>query len=60
MTLEEMKKRKQELGYSNQTIAERSGVPFGTVHENSERRNHPRSGAFIGTPSKDDLRLHIT
>lgn len=33
MTLEEMKKRKQELGYSNQTIAERSGVPFGTVQK---------------------------
>ena len=33
MTLEEMKRRKQELGYSNQTISEKSGVPFGTVQK---------------------------
>lgn len=33
MTLEEMKQRKQELGYSNQTISEKSGVPFGTVQK---------------------------
>lgn len=33
MTLEEMKRRKQELGYSNQTISEKSGIPFGTVQK---------------------------
>ena len=33
MTLEEMKKKKKELGYSNQRIAELSGVSFGTVQK---------------------------
>ena len=33
MTIEEMLKRKIELGYSNETIAERSGVPLGTVQK---------------------------
>ena len=31
MTLEEMKQRKKELGYSNERIAALSGVPLGTV-----------------------------
>ena len=31
MTLQEMKYRKRELGYSNEKIAELSGVPLGTV-----------------------------
>ena len=31
MNLEEMRRRKKELGYSNKRIAELSGVPFGTV-----------------------------
>lgn len=31
MTIEEMKRRKQELGYSNEEIAKMSGVPLGTV-----------------------------
>jgi len=33
MTLTEMKQKKQELGYSNEQIAELSGVPFGTVQK---------------------------
>ena len=33
MTLAEMKKKKKELGYSNQRIAELSGLPFGTVQK---------------------------
>ena len=33
MTIEEMKKRKKELGYSNAKIAELSGVPFSTVQK---------------------------
>ena len=33
MTLDEMKNRKKELGYSNQRIAEKSGVPLGTVQK---------------------------
>ncbi|MBQ6545374.1 MAG: Uma2 family endonuclease [Lachnospiraceae bacterium] len=31
MTIEEMRERKKELGYSNRKIAELSGVPLGTV-----------------------------
>lgn len=33
MNLEEMRKRKKELGYSNKRIAELSGVPLGTVQK---------------------------
>lgn len=33
MTLDELKKRKKELGYSNQRIADLSGLPFGTVQK---------------------------
>ena len=33
MTIEEMKARKAELGYTNETIAELSGVPLGTVQK---------------------------
>ncbi|MCR5789683.1 MAG: Uma2 family endonuclease [Lachnospiraceae bacterium] len=33
MTLQEIKKRKQELGYSNETLSKRSGVPLGTVQK---------------------------
>lgn len=33
MTLDEMKKRKKELGYSNRRIADLSGVSFGTVQK---------------------------
>ena len=31
MTVEEMKQRKKELGYSNEKLSELSGVPLGTV-----------------------------
>lgn len=33
MTLKEIKIRKQELGYSNETLAKLSGVPLGTVQK---------------------------
>ena len=33
MTLEEMRKKKKELGYTNEMIAEKSGVPLGTVQK---------------------------
>lgn len=33
MTITEMKKRKKELGYTNEKIAELSGVPLGTVQK---------------------------
>jgi len=33
MTIEEMKARKKELGYTNETLAEASGVPLGTVQK---------------------------
>ncbi len=33
MTIEEMKERKRELGYSNEQVAELSGVPLGTVQK---------------------------
>ncbi len=33
MTIEEMRQKKKELGYSNEMIAEKSGVPLGTVQK---------------------------
>ncbi len=33
MTIEEMKARKAELGYTNETISQLSGVPLGTVQK---------------------------
>lgn len=33
MTIAEMKRRKKELGYTNETIADLSGVPLGTVQK---------------------------
>ena len=33
MTVEEMKQRKKELGYSNEKLSELSGVPLGTVQK---------------------------
>jgi predicted transcriptional regulator len=33
MTIDQMKKRKTELGYSNEMLAELSGVPLGTVQK---------------------------
>ena len=33
MTIEEMKRRKRELGYTNQMIADRSGIPLSTVQK---------------------------
>ncbi|MDO4962314.1 MAG: Uma2 family endonuclease [Eubacteriales bacterium] len=33
MTIEEMKKRKQELGYTNATLSARTGIPIGTLQK---------------------------
>jgi len=33
MTIEEMKKKKRELGYTNEQVAQLSGVPLGTVQK---------------------------
>ena len=33
MTIEEMKRKKEELGYSNEMVADLSGVPLGTVQK---------------------------
>ena len=33
MTIEEMKERKKELGYSNRELSDRSGVPIGTLQK---------------------------
>ena len=33
MTIEEMKKRKRELGYTNEMLSKESGVPLGTVQK---------------------------
>ena len=33
MTVEQMKQRKKELGYSNEKLSELSGVPLGTVQK---------------------------
>ena len=33
MTIADMKKRKKELGYTNEKISELSGVPLGTVQK---------------------------
>ena len=49
MTLEEMKSRKQELGLSNRELAERSGVPLGTVQRIlSGETKAPRRSAIEG------------
>ena len=33
MTIEEMRQRKRELGFTNQMIADRSGIPLSTVQK---------------------------
>ena len=33
MTIEEMRNRKRELGYTNQMVAEKAGVPLSTVQK---------------------------
>ncbi len=43
MRLDEMQKRKRELGYSNEKLAELSGIPLGTVQKvMSGRTKNPR------------------
>lgn len=48
MTIEEMKERKKEMGYSYEQIAERSGLPVGTVQK--------VLGGITKTPRYDTLR----
>ncbi|MGX8686811.1 MAG: helix-turn-helix domain-containing protein, partial [bacterium] len=33
MTIEEMRERKKELGFTNQIIADRTGIPLSTVQK---------------------------
>ena len=33
MTIEEMRERKRELGYTNQMISDRTGIPLSTVQK---------------------------
>ena len=33
MTIQEMKERKKELGYTNTMLSEKSGVPVGTIQK---------------------------
>ena len=33
MTIQEMRERKKELGYTNEAIAQMTGVPLGTVQK---------------------------
>ena len=47
MTLEEMRRRKRELGYSNEKLAELSGIPLGTVQKvMSGSTKSPRQGTM--------------
>ena len=50
MTLEEMQRRKREFGYSNEKLAELSGVPLGTVQKvmsgNERKYEEPQTGNF--------------
>ena len=47
MTLEEMQRRKREFGYSNEKLAELSGVPLGTVQKvMSGSTKSPRQGTL--------------
>ena len=48
MTIEEMKKRKKELGYTNEKISELSGIPLGTVQK--------IFAGITGSPRYDTLR----
>lgn len=62
MTIQEMKKKKQELGYTNKRIAELSGVPLGTVQKifggatKSPRYDTIRAITQVLRPQADVLR----
>ena len=46
MTIEEMRARKRELGFSNKELARRSGVPLGTLQKIFSGATHvPRRAA---------------
>ena len=62
MTFEEMKKRKQELHYTNEMIAELSGVPLSTVQKIfSGVTKYPRLGTMValGKVLKEDQPYQI-
>ena len=53
MTLEEMQRRKREFGYSNEKLAELSGVPLGTVQKvMSGSTKSPRQGTLEALASR--------
>ncbi|MBO4560142.1 MAG: Uma2 family endonuclease [Lachnospiraceae bacterium] len=65
MTIEEMRIRKKELGYSNKMLAEKSGVPLGTVQKIfGGSTTAPRFSTILALESvliSDDVRrLHDT
>ena len=48
MTITQLKKRKQELGYTNEMIAEKSGIPLSTVQKAfSGATKHPRYDTLL-------------
>ena len=62
MTFEEMKKRKKELHYTNEMIAELSGVPLSTVQKIfSGATKYPRLGTLValGKVLKEDQPYRI-
>ena len=40
MTIEEMKDKKKEKGYSYEQMADLSGIPLGTIHFQEKLRAH--------------------
>ncbi len=48
MTIEEMRERKRELGFSNEYLAQRSGVPFSTIQKIfSGKTKAPRQATIL-------------
>ena len=54
MTVEEMKNKKKEMGLTYGQIAERSGVPLGTVQASPSARRM----AFLSYPTDYDANNH--
>ena len=48
MTIDEIRKIKAELGYSNKVLAERAGIPLGTLQKVlSGATKHPRRETIL-------------
>ena len=48
MTLEEMQEKKRKLGYSNEDLAKKSGIPLSTVQKvMAGVTKHPRRATMI-------------